>query len=150
MWRSTAAALPLGLGETKRQASDSSVEPQPLGAPMNVRYRVELSQTEPEELTRLLSGGKHAARKLKLAQILRAADAGARDEDIALSAASAVRRCIGPNGALSKAIWKPHSEPRPGAERKLSGKEETLLVATACSTPPKGARWTLECWPTRW
>jgi hypothetical protein len=33
----------------------------------------------------------------------------------------------------------------PGAERKLSGKEEALLVATACSNPPEGrARWTLE------
>jgi hypothetical protein len=35
-------------------------------------------------------------------------------------------------------------EPRPGAARKLSGKEEALLVATACSNPPDGhARWTL-------
>jgi hypothetical protein len=32
---------------------------------MNVRYRVELSQTERAELMALLSGGKHAARKLK-------------------------------------------------------------------------------------
>jgi hypothetical protein len=36
-------------------------------------------------------------------------------------------------------------EPRPGASRKLSGREEALLVATACSGPPAGrARWTLE------
>ena len=36
-------------------------------------------------------------------------------------------------------------EPRPGAVRKLSGKEEALLVATACSKPPAGrGRWTLE------
>jgi hypothetical protein len=36
-------------------------------------------------------------------------------------------------------------EPRPGASRKLSGKEEALPVATACSKPPQGrARWTLE------
>ena len=36
-------------------------------------------------------------------------------------------------------------ESRPGADRKLSGKEEALLVATACSRPPEGrARWTLE------
>ncbi len=52
---------------------------------MNVRYRVELSQTERTELTALLSGGKHAARKLKRAQILLAADAGASDDDIARS-----------------------------------------------------------------
>ena len=36
-------------------------------------------------------------------------------------------------------------EPRPGARRKLTGKEEALLVATACSSPPAGrSRWTLE------
>ena len=52
---------------------------------MNVRYRVELSQTERSELTALLSGGKQAARKLKRAQILLAADAGVSDDDIATS-----------------------------------------------------------------
>ena len=31
-------------------------------------------------------------------------------------------------------------EPRPGAERKLTGKEEALLVATACSKPARGPR----------
>ena len=36
-------------------------------------------------------------------------------------------------------------EQRPGCGRKLSGKEEALLIATACSSPPEGrARWTLE------
>ena len=35
--------------------------------------------------------------------------------------------------------------PRPGGERKLTGKEEALLIATACSSPPRGrASWTLE------
>ena len=41
---------------------------------MNVRYRVDLSQAERDELTALLSGGKHPVRKLKRAQILLAAD----------------------------------------------------------------------------
>jgi transposase len=114
---------------------------------MNVRYRVALSQDERDELNALLSAGKHAARKLKRAQILLAADAGASDEDIAINIAvggSTVyrtkRRFVEDNleAALSE-------EPRPGAERKLSGKEEALLVATACSNPPEGrARWTLE------
>jgi transposase len=113
---------------------------------MNVRYRVELSQVERDELTAVLSGGRHAARKLKRAQILLAADAGARDEDIALNVGvggSTVyrtkRRFV--EGNLDAALSE---EPRPGAERKLSGKEEGLLVATACSKPPEGrARWTL-------
>ncbi|MGY4281075.1 transposase [Bradyrhizobium sp. LM2.7] len=48
-----------------------------------MRYRVELSQVERIELKALLSDGKHASRKLKRAQILLAADAGASDEEIA-------------------------------------------------------------------
>ena len=45
-------------------------------------------------------------------------------------------------GTLGKAL---HEEPRPGAKRKLTGQEEALLVATACSRPPQGrARWTIE------
>ncbi len=53
---------------------------------MNIRYRVELSQSEHDQLTALLSGGKHPARKLKRAQILLAADAGAGDAEIAARA----------------------------------------------------------------
>lgn len=49
---------------------------------MNVRYRVELSQAERDELTEMLGSGKNAARKLKRAQILLAADGGCRDEEI--------------------------------------------------------------------
>jgi transposase len=114
---------------------------------MNVRYRVELSEAERQELKALLNGGNHAARKLKQAQILLAADAGACDEDIVRSVGvggSTVyrtkRRFV--LGNLAAALSE---EPRPGAGRKLSGKEEALLVATACSKPPAGrARWTLE------
>ena len=114
---------------------------------MNVRYRVELSQTERDQLTTLLSGGKHAARKLKRAQILLAADAGASDEAIARNVGvggSTVyrtkRRFV--LGNLEAALSE---EPRPGAHRKLTGKEEAILVATACSKAPAGrARWTLE------
>src|SRR5471032_1468524 len=54
---------------------------------MNVRYRVELSQAERGELTAMLSKGKRAARKLKRAQILLAADAGRSDEEIARAVA---------------------------------------------------------------
>jgi hypothetical protein len=50
---------------------------------MNVRYRVELNQAERAELEALLAGGRQAARKLKRAQILLAADAGVGDEIIA-------------------------------------------------------------------
>ena len=52
---------------------------------MNIRYRVELSEVERGELRAMLGGGKRAARKLKRAQILLAADAGVADETIAAS-----------------------------------------------------------------
>ena len=113
---------------------------------MNVRYRIELSQAEREELTAMLSGGKRAARKLKRAQILLAADRGRRDEEIARTVSVSLstvyrtkRRFV--EGNLERALSE---EPRPGAERKLTGKEEALLVATACAKPPAGRkRWTL-------
>jgi hypothetical protein len=54
---------------------------------MNIRYRVELSEAERDELAGLLSGGRQAARKLKRAQILLAADGGASD--------AAIASCIG-------------------------------------------------------
>jgi transposase len=115
-------------------------------AQMNIRYRVELSQAERIKLTTLLSGGKHAARKLKRAQIL-LADAGTSDDEIARTVAvggSTVyrtkQRII--EGNLQRALSE---DPRPGAERKLTSKQEALRVATACANPPKGrARWTLE------
>ena len=66
---------------------------------MNIRYRVELNQTERDELKGLLNGGRHAARKLKRAQILLPADAGASDEEIARASGSAARPSIGPSAA---------------------------------------------------
>jgi transposase len=114
---------------------------------MTIRYRVDLSEAERSELEALLRGGRRAARTLKRAQILLAADAGMPDETIAQSlgvGGSTVyrtkRRFV--EGNLDKAL---HEEPRPGATRKLSAQEEALLVATACSRPPEGrARWTIE------
>jgi transposase len=114
---------------------------------MNVRYRVDLSQSERDELSGLVSGGKLPVRRLKRMQILLAADAGVGDEAIAASvqtSGSTIYRTkkrfveISLEAALSE-------EPRPGAARKLSGKEEVQLVALACSDAPEGcARWTLK------
>lgn len=114
---------------------------------MNIRYSVELTEAERCELNGLVSGGRRPARKIKRAQILLAADAGLSDETIATGVVvggSTVyrtkRRLV--EGGLEAAL---NEEPRPGAERKLTGKEEALLIATACSSPPAGrARWTLE------
>jgi len=114
---------------------------------MNIRYRVELNQAERDQLTALVSRGKHRARKFKRAQILLAADAGGTDQVIAETVGvggstiyRTKRRFV--EGNLE---WALSEAPRPGASRKLTGKEEALLVATACSAPPEGrASWTLE------
>src|SRR4029450_6964451 len=112
---------------------------------MTIRYRVDLSDAERSDLEALLRGGRHAARTLKRAQILLAADAGMPDETLAQSVGGSPvsrtkRRFV--EGNLEKAL---HEEPRPGAARKLTGQEEALLVATACSRPSAGrARWTIE------
>jgi hypothetical protein len=89
---------------------------------MNIRYRVDLNEAERNELSALLSGGKHAARKLRRAQILLAADAGASDETIAspvrVSGSTVYRtkrRFV--EGNLELALKE---EPRPGAARKLT------------------------------
>jgi transposase len=114
---------------------------------MNERYIVELTEEERDHLRGLISGGSKLVRDIKRAQILLAADAGGSDEEIARSVQvgtstvyRAKRRFV--EEGVEQAI---HDRPRPGSGRKLSGREEALLIATACSNPPEGwAHWTLE------
>jgi transposase len=114
---------------------------------MNIRYVVTLDEAEKAGLETLVSGGKAPVRKLKRAQILLAANAGHQDDEIAgilgvgTSTVYRAKRDFVVEG-VEHALTE---EPRQGSRRKLSAKEEALLVATACSTPPEGrARWTLE------
>ncbi len=114
---------------------------------MNVRYRIELSQAEREALTMMLSGGKHAVRKLKRAQILLAADAGNSDDEIACTVAvggSTVyrtkRRFV--EGNLERALSE---EPRPGAGAQAHRQGRGLAGGNGLRESPQGrARWTLE------
>jgi transposase len=114
---------------------------------MNIRYRVILNEDERTQLQELLVKGKSQVRQVKRAQILLAAADGVAEDQIAkavhTSAATIYRtkRCFVEDG-MEAAL---HEAQRPGGRRKLSGKEEALLIATACSSPPKGqARWTLD------
>lgn len=114
---------------------------------MNCKYIIELTEDERESLLTSTRSGQMGVRKMKRAQILLLADEGANDETIALalkvgtSTVFRTRRRFVEEGleqALSEA-------PRKGGSRKLTGREEALLVATVCSDPPEGhARWTLE------
>src|SRR5271166_4667859 len=108
---------------------------------MNIRYHGELSEAERRELTALVGGGKHYARKIKRAQILLAADSGLSDVAVGGSTVYRTKRRF-VEGNLEAAL---NEGTRAGADRKLTSNEEALLVATACSSPPEGrARWTLE------
>ena len=114
---------------------------------MNVRYVVTLSADERGELEALVSGGAKLVRVAKRAQILLAAADGETDERIAQlvrvgtsTVYRTKRRCV--EDGIEEAI---HDRDREGAARKLSVKEEALLVATACSKPTSGrARWTMQ------
>lgn len=114
---------------------------------MNVKYKVTLSLSEENELKQLLSKGKHSARLLKRAQILLMSSKQTyEDQEIAhlvgtsTSTIYRTKRHFVEYG-LKEAL---EEKSRPGQPRKLDGNQEALLVAIACSEPPKGrCRWTL-------
>src|SRR5215218_1878510 len=91
-----------------RHTLDSSADsagPLMREAEMNICYRVELSEAEHAKLRAMLSGGRHAARTLKRAQILLAADAGVPDETIAQSVAVGGSTVYRTKRRLVKATW---------------------------------------------
>jgi len=113
---------------------------------MHLRYRVDLEESERQQLEGIVAGGTRAVRRVKRAQILLAAAGGETDAAIATwvrvgtsTVYRTKRRFV--EESLEAALSE---DPRPGGQRKLTGSEEALLIATACSTPPTGrARWTL-------
>jgi len=111
------------------------------------KYIIKLTPEERSALTALTSRGKASVRRIKRALVLLAADAGDRDEEIAGTVRVGVRsverirqRFVeeGLEAALSE-------RPRPGKSRLLSNRQEALLIAITCSTPPPGrAQWTMQ------
>lgn len=119
---------------------------------MKKKYPVILSDTEREELKRLIAAGTSPARKLAHARILLKADEGPEgdgwaDEKVADAVESSQptvarirRQCFeeGLDAALNR------RPPTRECRRKLDGGKEARLVALACSQPPEGvARWSL-------
>lgn len=111
------------------------------------RYRVDLTQSEREQLLNVARRGKTSARKVKRSLILCKADEGLTGQQIAdallvgPSTVSRVRQRFAEEG-LESAL---NERPRPGQKRKLDGKQEAHLVAVACSLAPEGrTRWTLK------
>ncbi len=119
---------------------------------MKKKYPVILSDTERDELKRLIASGTAPARKLTHARILLKADEGSEgagwvDEKVAEAVETSqptvarIRRQYfqeGLRGALNR------RPPKREYHRKLDGEAEARLVALACSEPPEGAaRWSL-------
>ena len=110
-------------------------------------YRVDLADDERQSLLELVKKGKLSARKLGRAHLLLLAAEGRVDTDIAESLHVHVntvgrtrRRFV--EGGLERAL---DDRPRPGAARKLDGKQEAFVVALACSQPPTGREhWTMQ------
>ena len=117
-----------------------------------IKYKVELTPSQRSDLIEVSRRGKPLARTVKRALALLKADEGLSDREAAeavsvsaLTVARARRRLV--DEGLEAAI---NDRPRPGRERKLSGRQEAHLVAIACSSPPEGhVSWTLHLL-TRW
>ena len=115
--------------------------------PVNKKYLVELTEEEREALRALTSRGTIGVRRYKRARALLGADAGEPD--------AAIAGKVGLHPATLERLRKRFVEeglevalterPRPGARRKLDGRQEAHLLALACTTPPGGRkRWTMQ------
>ena len=119
---------------------------------MKKKYPVILSDTERDDLKRLIATGTAPARKLTHARILLKADEGAEgagwvDEKVADAVevsqptVSRVRKQYFEESLEAALNRRP---PKREYHRKLDGEQEARLVALACSQPPEGhARWSL-------
>ena len=110
------------------------------------KYLINLTEEEHKTLVDMTRKGKVKARKFKRAMILLKANEGLSDPQI-MDAVQVSRPTVERirkryvEGGLEKAL---NEDPRPGQRRKLDGRGEAFLIATACSDAPEGHdHWTL-------
>ena len=111
------------------------------------RYIVQLTTDAKGRLLTLLTKGTAKARTLRRANILLLAAEGRSDSLIAdavhvsMQTVRNIRKRFTETG-LDAALYEAS---RPGAVRKLTVKQEALLIALACSDPPAGREtWTMQ------
>ena len=110
-------------------------------------YVVDLTPEERADLLGLLKRGSAPARRLTRARVLLLADEGRTDEDIseALHTSRPTVERLRKRFVDGGLVWALSDRPRSGAPRKLSGRDEAMLVALACSDPPEGrVCWTMQ------
>jgi transposase len=110
------------------------------------KYLVDLTAEERTTLEQLRQKGKSSARKLTRARILLQADEGLTDEEIASAQGVGIATVERTRQRFVEANLEALNElPRPGGQRKLSGKQEAHLIAVACTPAPTGQpHWTLQ------
>lgn len=119
---------------------------------MKKKYPVILSDTERDDLKRLIAAGSAPARKLTHARILLKADESPKgaswvDEavadavEVSQPTVCRVRKQYFEEGLEAALNRRP---PKREYRRKLDGEQEARLIALACSQPPEGqTRWSL-------
>jgi transposase len=110
------------------------------------KYLINLSDQERQSLVEMTRKGTAKARKFKRAMILLKADEGMSDPQI-MAALNVSRPCVERirkrfvSDGIERAL---NEDPRPGQKRKLDGRAEATLIATACTEAPKGHKhWAL-------
>lgn len=107
--------------------------------------KVALSAAETATLEKLVSKGKHAARKVKRAQILLHLDTGKQPGAIAEAIGVSVATVYNIHGRYLRGRLDALVErPRPGQPRKVTPQVEAAVTRIACSQAPEGrSRWTV-------
>ena len=109
-------------------------------------YLINLSDTERDQLEEMTRKGSLKARQFKRAMILLKAEEGLSDPQI-MAAVKVSRPCverIRKRFVLDGIERALNEDPRPGQKRRLDGRAEANLIATACSEAPEGHKhWSL-------
>ena len=113
---------------------------------MKKQYKIELSQEERNQLTRLTTQGTEKVRKVKRAKILLLADEGKKDKEIAegvevsVGTVERIRKRYGQAGVEGAVNEKPRS----GRPMGINGQTRAKITALACTKAPEGrSKWTL-------
>jgi transposase len=119
-----------------------------------IRYKVALTVEERQQLEKLVSSGKGAARKLTHARILLLADEGEHGPG---RTNAAIVAALGVSESTVERVRKrfvtesfdaalsPRPQPPRPDKVKIKGPVEKQLIQLACSDPPTGrCRWTLQ------
>ena len=107
-------------------------------------YAVNLSQEEREDLKTIARTGKASARIIRRAQILLWSDEGKEDKEIV-----ELLDCSPMTVSSTRERWVQEKRledlPRRGVKPLLDAKQESLLIALACSDAPAGRNeWTMQ------